>query len=423
MADGSLIEVVSGGAVNVAGSAWVPSENPDSDLALQSRLGDLSQQKLMAAADGSAILYGGTADGRLLASADAGATWSVASSPAGALPIDRIWADPTRPASALAIAGTRLLRTVNGGLFWDDVTGSLPEAAIHGVAADRSASIVYVATDRGVFSGTLSLNDAGAGATNWRSISLELPAAPAWDLLLNPDNTLTVALDGYGVFETSAPHQTRNIRVVSGADLTERPAAPGSLISVLGAAIGSARISQLSQSVQGVAWPVLASSADSSQVQVPFGTAAGSLSLSLESGGNTWTVPLVVKDAAPAIFVDDDGSPLILDTASGLVIDPGTAIHAGASIGVMATGLGRVTPDWPSGVPAPLESTPVVAGEVSAFLDGVPVTVSSAMLAPGYVGYYMVQLEVPVIVNRGVSELRIVMNGVESNRVKLYLEP
>jgi hypothetical protein len=34
----------------------------------------------------------------------------------------------------------------------------------------------------------------------------------------------------------------------------------------------------------------------------------------------------------------------------------------------------------------------------------------------------MVELQIPPIVNRGVGELRIVMNGEESNRVKLYLE-
>ena len=65
----------------------------------------------------------------------------------------------------------------------------------------------------------------------------------------------------------------------------------------------------------------------------------------------------------------------------------------------------------------------MVAGIVTAFLDGRPIEVARAVLAPGYVGYYMVELQIPAIVNRGASELRIVMNGVESNRVKLSLEP
>jgi hypothetical protein len=46
-----------------------------------------------------------------------------------------------------------------------------------------------------------------------------------------------------------------------------------------------------------------------------------------------------------------------------------------------------------------------------------------ATLAPTFVGNYLVELEIPSVVNRGAGELRIVVNGEESNRVRLYLEP
>jgi uncharacterized protein (TIGR03437 family) len=277
--------------------------------------------------------------------------------------------------------------------------------------------VVYLATDRGVFAGTLSLNDAGAAAPKWTAAARDLPAAPAWDVILNADNTLTVALDGYGVFESPAPHRTRNIRAVSGADLTDRAAAPGSLVSVLGAKVDIVRN-------QGVSYPVLASSEQSSQVQVPFEARSGSFSLALEGTNERWTVPLTIRDTAPAIFVDGEGSPLILDAASGLVLDPKIAVYAGSTVQVLATGLGKVTPEWLTGVPAPVDSPPPsVNGTVTAFLDGRQIEVTRAVLAPGYIGYYLVELQIPPIVNRGASELRIVMNGEESNRVKLYLEP
>jgi uncharacterized protein (TIGR03437 family) len=188
------------------------------------------------------------------------------------------------------------------------------------------------------------------------------------------------------------------------------------LISVLGANVQQGRNG-------AVSYPVLASSTASSQLQVPFEVAAGVFELALEGAGDRWTVPLTVKDASPAIFVDAEGSPLILDAASGLVVDPTVAVHAGSVVQVLATGLGRVTPDWPTGVPAPLDSPPAVKGAVSAYLDGTPVPVTRATLAPGYVGYYLVELQIPSIVNRGASELRILMNGETSNGVKLYLEP
>ena len=333
--------------------------------------------------------------------------------PRTASPVERFWIDSERSDIALAAAGGHLFRTVNGGLFWDDVTSAMPASEIHGIAADRSASVVYLATDRGVYTGTVSLNDAGPVTPNWKSLSGDLPAAVAWDVRLNIDNTLTVALDGYGVFETPAPHRTRNVRIVNGADLSDRAAAPGSLISVLGA-----RVSKVSDG-----YPILASSDQSSQLQVPFEAPAGRMLLTLETAAGQWSAPLVIKSAAPSIFVDSEGAPLILDASSGLVLDSNLAVHASSTIQLLVTGLGKVTPEWPTGVPAPLDSPPAVTATVTAFLDGIPVKVTRATLAPGYVGYYMVELEIPAIVNRGASELRLVMNGEESNRVKLYLEP
>jgi uncharacterized protein (TIGR03437 family) len=404
--DGTVVEFDSG--------IWTPAATPDPEIALRQQLGARWAIGLTAAARSGAIAYAGTSDGRLIAFRDDGANWTEAPR-AATQAIKRIWVAPERPDIALAAAGTKLLRTVNGGRFWDDVTGTLPPTAIHGIAADASAGVVYLATDRGVYQGAISLNDAGPAATNWRSISGGLQAAVAWDVRLNTDNTLTAALDGYGVFETPAPHQTRNVRVVNGADLSDRPAAPGSLISVLGANVRQG-------SDGSTAYPVIASSDSGSQLQVPFEAAAGVFRISLTGATDQWAVPLTVREASPAIFVDSDGTPMILDSASGFVVDSKAAIQAGTSIQVMATGLGKVTPDWPTGVPAPLDAPPTVRGTVQAFLDGAPVQVTKATLAPGYVGYYLVELQIPSIVNRGAAELRIVMNGEESNRVKLYLD-
>jgi uncharacterized protein (TIGR03437 family) len=406
LADDSLIGYDSG--------SWIPVSASEPEAILKERLAR-NGVTVSAAAQSGAVVYAGTADGRLLASRDNGSTWSAPSRVASA-PVERIWVSADRPESALAAAGSRLFRTVNSGLFWDDVTGSMPAARIHGIAADVSAGVVYVATERGVFSGDVSLNDAGPSASSWKPISRDLPAAIAWDVRLNSDNTLTVALDGYGIFETSAPHRTRAVRVVNGADMSDRAAAPGSLISVLGA--------NVKKGLSGkVSWPVIAASDQSSQLQVPFDAGAGNSIVVLDGARDSWSVPVSIKDASPAIFVDAEGAPLILDAASGLVVDPKVAVRAGSLVEVLATGLGKVTPDWPAGVPAPLDGVPSVRGTVTAFLDGTPVQVARATLAPGYVGYYIVELQIPSIVNRGTSELRIVMNGEESNRVKLYLEP
>ena len=408
--------LLEGGPVaSIAAGTWLRGEKPDPERELLARLAVQARRSFASGAQAGLHVYAGTSDGRLFSSRDNGATWNE-SPRASTAAIDRLWVDETRTDSALAVSATRLLRTTNGGLFWDDVTGSLPKAAIHGVAADRPAGVVYVATDRGLFLGNLSLDAAGPAASEWRSISRNLPVAAVWDVRLGQDNALTVAVDGYGVFETAAPHRTKGVRILNGADMTERAAAPGSLVGVQGADVRRAMAG-------GLNWPVVGSTDRNSQLQVPFESVAGRYEVSMEGPNGRWSAPLTVHEASPAIFVDSDGAPLLLDAASGLVLDPSAAIHASSTIQLLTTGLGKVTPDWPTGLAAPFDAPPVVRGTVTAYLDGTPVEVTRATLAPGYVGYYIVELRIPAILNRGASELRLSMNGEESNRVRLYLEP
>src|SRR5439155_11159515 len=127
---------------------------------------------------------------------------------------------------------------------------------------------------------------------------------------------------------------------------------------------------------------------------------------------------LPLQAAAPAIFVDRDGSPLLLDSETGVMLDAMRPAHSNARIQILATGQGRVNPDWPTGLAAPLENPPQVAGSVRAYLDRTPVDVTRAVLAPGYIGFYLVELEIPKIVNYGPAELYLEVDGQGSNRVR-----
>ena len=72
--------------------------------------------------------------------------------------------------------------------------------------------------------------------------------------------------------------------------------------------------------------------------------------------------------------------------------------------------------------PARLEDPPAVAAAIRAFVNGAPVPVRSATLAGGFIGFYVVELELPAINNSGPAELYITADGVESNRVQLIIE-
>jgi uncharacterized protein (TIGR03437 family) len=160
-----------------------------------------------------------------------------------------------------------------------------------------------------------------------------------------------------------------------------------------------------------------------SQIQLPFEVRGPSVSLTLQAvtGQLVRTVPLV--SASPAIFVDPDGTPLILDADSGVLLDAMNPAHSGSRIQILATGLGRVKPDWQAGMAAPLNDPPRVVAPVHALLDRTPVEVTQAVLAPGYIGLYLIEVQLPRIVNAGPAELYIDADGQPSNRVRLYIQP
>ena len=409
--------------------AWHVSEGTDAQD--EARLKQLAARALNAniTAVGTAgdTVYAGSADGTLWASADKGATWGMPWTNVETGPVEAIFVDPKDPRMALAAFGAHpktlspgvqavhVMRTINAGLYWDQTTANLPDIAAHGITADRASGAIYVATDAGVFFTTMDLGSAGR-PTTWTFVSNGLPSAPAMDVRLDAGaNQLYSAIDGYGVYATIAPHRFRDARVVNAADYSGRAAAPGSLLSVLGAQVTAARSGDSTM-------PVLASDAGGSQIQVPFEAKGQSLSLALDSSHGPIVTGYPLREVSPAIFVDPDGAPMILDGDTGMMLDASKPAHSGSRIQILATGLGRVDPDWPTGTPGPAADPPKVVATVRAYLDQQPIDVSRAVLAP-YIGFYLIELELPRIVNAGPAEIYIEAEGQASNHVRLYIEP
>jgi uncharacterized protein (TIGR03437 family) len=413
-------------------TAWKPVDaaEVEREQNLRNALSQVLKHSVTAIATAKDYVYAGDADGRLRVSADAGVSWGAVSKVGESGKVEAIWVDPSDPRVALAALSARasaapnsttkpayVLRTMNGGGFWDDITANLPDtASAHGVTADRVSGAIYVATDAGVFSTATDLGSAGRSGT-WTSLSGSLPAAAATDVKLDAGgNQIYAALDGYGVYTALAPHRLRDARVVSAADYSSRPTAPGALLSVLGARVESAK------SGDDVVAPVLDASDTASQIQVPFSATGNTVSLSLEAAEGPLTFQILLRSVSPAIFVDPEGTPLIVDAASGVLLDASKPAHASSRIQVLATGLGQVKPDWPTGLQAPLKDPPRVVATVRAYLDGSPVEVTQASLAPEYVGFYLIEIQIPRITNAGPAELYLEAEGQQSNRVRLYVE-
>ncbi len=402
------------------GSVWFPNnKGQDTETALLARYSNVVGTRITASGAGGSTVYAGSGDGRIWVSLDGGATFQLSRTDTGGV-VERFYVDSQEPNVALAVLsgnGARVLRTTSTGSLWDDLTGNLPDAAVHGITADRPSGAVYVATDRGIFLTHTDLENATEPAVNWVSVSNGLPAAITWDVKLDPAGVqLYAALDGYGVYATAAPHRGWNLRVVSTADYASHPAAPGALLSVIGGRVNVARGGDLN-------YPVLSASDSESEIQVPFEAVGPNVALSLQTNAGAVTLGLPVQPTAPAIFVSSDGVPMIYDADTGLPLDVHNTAHSNGRIEILATGLGKVRPDWPANLPAPQHDPPAVAAAVQVYLDGEPLLVTSATLAPLEIGFYVIEAQLPSITNLGTSELYIKADGQESNRVQIVVEP
>ncbi len=134
---------------------------------------------------------------------------------------------------------------------------------------------------------------------------------------------------------------------------------------------------------------------------------------------------ITVAQFAPAIFTINSqgtGPGAILDSNCQLV-DPSNPAAAGSFILIYCTGLGPVTDQPSTGQPAlstPLSRTttmPVVT------IGGAPATVSFSGLAPGFVGLYQVNAQVPAgLASNGATPVVISIGGAISNTVTTAIQ-
>ncbi len=412
---------------------WLPGDRVAWRLAVDSKSGGervLRRQlsltwntTVTVAAERGNWTYAGTTDGRLFVSPDRGQTWRAFPVRDGAS-VEAIAVSTLDPRIAVAglrvrdgdLKGPTILRTINGGQFWDDASGNLPKTHVRGVTFDQASGSLYAATDEGLYYSTTDLANL-VPVSAWQRLGDNLPGKHALDVKLDEaGNRLYVLLEGRGVYSAMAPHRMRQPVIVNAADFSSRPAAPGSLLSILGARVDRARAGELS-------FPVLGNTDSETQIQVPFEAEGQALALSFEIAGARRSYGLALAPISPAIFIDRAGAPLLLDADGGMALDAANPARAGALIQILATGLGAVRPNWPAGIPAPMDSPPEVAVPVRVFVDREQVEVTRATLAPGYIGFYLIEIRLSKLLNAGPAEVYLEVGERQSNRVLLYLMP
>jgi hypothetical protein len=160
------------------------------------------------------VIYAGTDDGWLWGTQDGGANWARFTDPA--LPdrwVTRVTVDP-RAANVVYVTysgyrnvdgNAHVLRSIDSGAQWIDITGNLPGAPTQDVLVDpENTNRVFVATDVGVFTANVgkAKSKAQASSINWYQLGSGLPRAPVNDLRYHvPTHTLYAATYGRGVWK------------------------------------------------------------------------------------------------------------------------------------------------------------------------------------------------------------------------------
>ncbi len=401
-------------------AGWVPilGGRLDQEAAMRAELSVLAGVELSSVAWSGESRFAASADGRIWTSLDRGRNWR--ESQPGAGEIEQIWAHPSDSRVALAVTGgqaglgPRVLRTVNGGGYWDDLTANLALGAITGIAVDRRTGAVYVAAGRGAF-WTFADLQAPSPAAAWQAVEGSLPAGAVNGVsLVTAGVQLLVSVDGHGVYATPAPHLSLRPVVVHAADFSQGEAAPGALLTLAGI-----RVSHIAAG--GLEVTALPAGGGESQFQLPYELPSDSIRLEVSAVGQAMAFPLRLKETAPAVLMDREGTPFVLDAESGVAIDAMNPLLGGMKIQILATGLGRVTPDWPAGVPAPDTDTPRVVAKVSVKIDGIELGDVEAKLAPGYTGFYLIEGRLPAMMDAGAGELRVEAGGNQSGPVRVYI--
>jgi len=221
---------------------------------------------------------------------------------------------------------------------------------------------------------------------------------------------------------------------VNGASFVSGGLVPGEIATVFGANLTTAtginlastlplatQLTNVQVLVNGTAAPIFAVDNVNGQEQVNFQVpyeVAGLTTATVQvanngSPGNTISVP--VAAAQPGIFTYTVGATTygaILHANYQLANTSSPAV-AGEAVQIFGTGLGAVTP-LPADGAAAAGASPTVA-TVTVTIGGVQASVAYAGLAPGNVGEYQVNVQVPSGLASGNQPVIIAIGGVQSS--------
>jgi uncharacterized protein (TIGR03437 family) len=226
--------------------------------------------------------------------------------------------------------------------------------------------------------------------------------------------------------------------IVSSSSFNGGAVAPGDLVSILGSNLGPTpgvaagsgtlptTLGGSSVSFNGVPASLFYVSGGFIEAQVPPTTTAGAnASIQVNtSSGSTPVVSLPVVQANPGVFtvqaggtgqakaINQDGT----QNGDGTITGSDKPAPRGSVVSIYASGLGPLNPAIGAGTPAPTSPLSTVTLPIVATISNQPATVQYAGAAPGLIGVYQVNVQIPLAAPTGSDSLVLGINGNDSQR-------
>jgi uncharacterized protein (TIGR03437 family) len=218
--------------------------------------------------------------------------------------------------------------------------------------------------------------------------------------------------------------------IVSGAAVNAAtnaagPVAPGSLVALYGRNLATATATAAAPwpptlagaqvLVNNVAAPIYYSSATQINFQIPWETPAGTATIQSQVAGlRSESISISVTSASPGIFA-------IVNNADGTVVSAANPASTGGYIILYVNGLGDVTNRPSTGAAAAADPLSWTIEKPSLTVGSLNANVVFWGLAPGYVGLYQLNAQVPVLPTSPASGVIVSVSGLSSPPVNISI--
>jgi uncharacterized protein (TIGR03437 family) len=250
--------------------------------------------------------------------------------------------------------------------------------------------------------------------------TLTVPSAPTFTFSGKDPSGRTWSQQVSVQFLSPQPTSAPTISAVSNGASFKTVFAQGMIASVFGTNFSTgtqaasslplpASMQGVSAMVNGVVAPLYYVSPGQVNLQIPYGIAAGTATISLTGAGGTATFPFTVQANAPGIFA-----------ASGALVPFATGKH-GDTLLAFITGEGAVSPAIATGATpdpsTPYTQLPAPTASVAVTVGGVNAPIAFAGIPSGLAGATQINFVIPMTVPTGLQPVVVTIGGISSPAV------